>query len=412
MMKRATLKHQAINIRYKKIKQHSKPILFFVIISHFLLVGGCWNMVELEDLGIVVAMGIDKLPNDEGYETSLQFINPPVVAGERPNPLSITVLQGTGKTIIESVRKVSEKAPKQIFLSHIQILVISEGVASDGLEEIIDFIKREQDFRFITRFLVARGNSAKSIVSTIQPLEKISASAIDQKLEFSHQFWSNSIEVDAKDVTIAFMGEEKEPIISGVSIEGELEKGKEQANFEKTTPPSTIVMNGIALFNDGKLQKWVDNEEALALLQVINELNNTIKLIDCEKEGQNGHISFELIRSKASITTKVEAQQPTFFITVYQEGIIGEEACGIDLSKKEEIMKLEEELSNNTKQEISSITEVAKSEGMDIFGFGEVLNLKHPTFWKEHKENWNEVFKESTVHVNVTSNISQTGMSF
>lgn len=55
-------------------RQEKRFFLVSISLALILLLTGCWNRNELNELSIVLAMGIDK--KDDLYEVSLQVVNP------------------------------------------------------------------------------------------------------------------------------------------------------------------------------------------------------------------------------------------------------------------------------------------------------------------------------------------------
>lgn len=404
---------QPSKIIFKRLRVAIKVLIIIVICN--LLLTGCWNVVELQDLAIVSVVGIDKDPEDKGYLVSLQITNPTIVAGREGvgtgESLPVTVFTGTGKTFLDALGRTVHKIPGKIFLGHVQIFIFSEEVAREGIEDVLNYIRRDVDSRMTSRILIANGHSAMSIVRTIEALEISPAMAIHKKLKFSEQSMSKNIMVNVKDVIKTVNSKGSEPIISGVSIEGDIKKGFGKENFENTKMPATIVINGVALFKDDKLQMWIDNDYSRAILQVINKINSTVILLDCDDEKDG--IAVELLFSKASIKTTLENEKPVFHVSVFQNAMISDFECDdIDLSKKEDIAKLEDQLSNQTKEEILVAIESTQKIGSDVIGFGHAFNLEHPKEWKKVEENWDDIFKEVTVEVSVDSDIRRTGMIF
>ncbi|WP_438825729.1 hypothetical protein [Niallia taxi] len=44
------------------------------------LLSGCWNERELNELAIVMAMGVDKMEKTNNYQVAFQVVNPGAIA--------------------------------------------------------------------------------------------------------------------------------------------------------------------------------------------------------------------------------------------------------------------------------------------------------------------------------------------
>jgi spore germination protein KC len=166
-------------------------------------------------------------------------------------------------------------------------------------------------------------------------------------------------------------------------------------------------IKGVALFKEGKLRSWLDGDKVRGVLWIQNKIESSIITTDCKDEKEA--ISIEIVRAKTGVTAEVLAEKPIIHINIRQEGYVGEVTCPIDLTKKEEIAKLEKEWERETEKQVMEAVKAAQSEKSDIFGFGEVVNRANPKAWKKMKKEWNNTFAESKVDVKVDAFIRLPG---
>ena len=118
---------------------------------------GCYNYKELNELGIVSAMGISK--DGDLYNLDIQLLN--VLDSEKSglNKSPITVISGQGETIFEAARSMNKKTSKVFFLADVDYVFLDQSVLNDGLDEIMDFLIRDTrlslNFLVVAHFLVA-----------------------------------------------------------------------------------------------------------------------------------------------------------------------------------------------------------------------------------------------------------------
>ncbi|MEK4342507.1 Ger(x)C family spore germination protein [Brevibacillus sp. FSL L8-0710] len=114
-----------------------KPITMACLFLLLLVVlTGCWNRRELNELAIAVAMGVDKKDND--YLVSIQIVNPGAVAAQRAGTDTAPVITYStqGTSIFEALRRTTTKSPRKIYLSHMQVIVLGKEVAEEGINAI------------------------------------------------------------------------------------------------------------------------------------------------------------------------------------------------------------------------------------------------------------------------------------
>lgn len=89
---------------------------------------------------------------------------------------------------------------------------------------------------------------------------------------------------------------------------------------------------------------------------------------------------------------------------------ISETTCNLNLKDSKTLEKFENIFVKEVTSQIKQVFEVTQKHGADVFGFGEKLSKSNPTYWKEHKNNWNQLFSNAALSINVKANIDNTGM--
>ena len=114
------------------------------IILILLLFGtcGCWNYKELDDYSIINGIAIDK--TDDKYEVTVLISNASKSSGESPDSSESKgiVYSGKGNSIFKALKDISLISPKELYLDHFSILIISEEIASEGVYNVVDFFLR------------------------------------------------------------------------------------------------------------------------------------------------------------------------------------------------------------------------------------------------------------------------------
>lgn len=82
----------------------------------------------------------------------------------------------------------------------------------------------------------------------------------------------------------------------------------------------------------------------------------------------------------------------------------------MDLGLKEEIVKLEAELEEKTKEEVELAIRTAQASQTDIFGFGNELKRTNPAIWDKVGKEWSTAFAQGELDIQVEAYIRSTGM--
>lgn len=90
---------------------------------------------------------------------------------------------------------------------------------------------------------------------------------------------------------------------------------------------------------------------------------------------------------------------------------IGEITGDIDISKEENIIKIEEACSKAIEEGVKrAVEKIQKEFKLDIFGFGAVFHRKYPKQWKDIKKDWDQLFSEADFEIEVETHIVRTGL--
>lgn len=89
---------------------------------------GCWDRMEMNDLGIAIGVAVDKRNSE--YVVSHQVVLPKGKSvGATGVP--VTIYKSQAPTLFEAFQKTSESNSRQTYPSHLRVLVISEVIARD-----------------------------------------------------------------------------------------------------------------------------------------------------------------------------------------------------------------------------------------------------------------------------------------
>lgn len=148
-----------------------------IIIFVSMILTGCWDSEELTDLSIATGLGIEKA--DGEYKVTVQILDPGELAGDTVTTrTSVNTYTETGRSLVETIRKLTTSIPRRTYFSHLQIVVFGENYAREGIAEVLDFLSRDHEMRTDFFFTIAKDNTAENLLKVLTPLEKIPANKI------------------------------------------------------------------------------------------------------------------------------------------------------------------------------------------------------------------------------------------
>lgn len=194
-----------------------------------------------------------------------------------------------------------------------------------------------------------------------------------------------------------------------MKIKGDAEEGKKKSNLEGSETLTETMMNGLGVFRKGKLLYWMKDSEARGTEWLLNEIEETVLNIDSDDKKEA--IAVNIIYSRTELNTTIENGIPVFHVTIAEEGSINETESFVDLSKREEIMKLEQELEKQTRLEVMQAFQKGQQLESDIFNFGNELKRTNPQEWAAMDRDWGRIFAQGKLDLKVKAYIRSTGMS-
>lgn len=378
----------------------------FVLLLLSLFLTGCWDRRELNELGITLAFGIDKVEDE--YQVTAQVVVPSEVsmkAGTGRSP--VTLFQANGETVYEALRKMTKESPRKIYPGHLRMLVIGEELAEEGIGESLEFLSRDWEVRSDFYVVVAKDMTAAEILNVTTPIESIPGNKMFHTLKTSESVLAATNGITLDELIEDLISEGKEAVLTGILVIGDQEIGSSKQNVETITPSARIQYDHLAVFNNDKLVGWLNERESRGYNTITNSVKTTVTSIPCPNEGQ---ATIEVIEVNSDVKGYINKGKPEVDVNVQIEGNLGAVECRINLSEPGLIDELEKIYEKKVKEILNeTIDTLQKQYETDIFGFGEAIHRSHPKKWKKMKEQWDKEFSDMTVNVKVNMKIRRTG---
>lgn len=376
--------------------------LVLALVAGLPMITGCWSRKELNDLALVLALGIDK--HDQGYAVSAQVLNPGEAGNRKGNGgggaggLPVITYQATGKTIPDALQRMHSMAPRRLYLAHIRVLVFGEEMAREGIGNALDFFARNHELRTDFFLLVAKGEPASHVLQVVTQFEPIPANALYSSILIAHDSWATTGKVTLQRFITEFKRDGAQPVLSAVRIKGETEQGKSLDNTKKSTPDTIMQHTGLAVFKQDRLVGWLDESASKTVNYILNQVVVTEGYVD---EPEGGRVGFRVNRAHSDLTVKLQPNGlPAFQAKLTLEMDLSTVPAEVDLSSAAVIAGLERRIANKYNINATKYVRFVQEEySTDIFGFGEVLHRKYPKTWKKLRNDWPTYFKQADIQI-------------
>lgn len=381
-----------------------KFALCFLAIFSILLTTGCWDRRELNDRAIWLATGWDAA-KEGGIELSGQIAVPTNMqspsgggsgsTGGVGTKKSYFTIAQTGENVGEVLDKMQTELSREAFFGQRRVMFFGEEFAKKGFKNKLDANIREADISIRTDLFVVKGGTAKKALELPGGFEITPSIAALKK----HEQFGGRGDTSYLEMLIATNKDGIRPSIPAIEF----------SKLDKKNAKPTLRIAGLAIFNkDLELLGYINAEEKRDFLWILEDLKKRTVFI----KYKNGDASLNLHRLKCKIVPYINEDPKKFIINLSADAELFENNTSLKIPTKRDIVILEKEFGKHLeKQVLQTIQKVQTEFGVDIFGFGEVIHLKHPYYWKTIKENWDEQFSKANMTIKVDIDIEQTGLS-
>lgn len=341
---------------------------------------GCYNYKELNELGIVSAMGISK--DGDLYNLDIQLLN--VLDSEKSglNKSPITVISGQGETIFEAARSMNKKTSKVFFLADVDYVFLDQSVLNDGLDEIMDFLIR--DTRLSLNFLVVTSTENKSldILSSISHFDTNSANNLYDAIMNSETRYGGINSLHVRELINNYYAKGKYTLFPNVYIK-DTSKSSENDSLEDSKSESYVEVKNMVFFKDKEAIELTD-EETKGVNFLRNKIKNATLTIECD----GGYFTIETLESKMKLKSKLNIDQ------LNVKGSVGAEIVYYGCKDNLDNVGVLKSISKKAEKEIESyITKAfnkSKKYNYDFLGLGNYIYKNSYKYFDFENKDWNK----------------------
>ncbi|WP_029421479.1 Ger(x)C family spore germination protein [Alicyclobacillus macrosporangiidus] len=369
-----------------------------------LLITGCWDRVELKDLALVMATGIDTAgpDNPTAIRITTEVANPGGIVGgggsqggggQGPGPQAFVTASGQGVNIKDAEQKLQEQFSRRLYTAHRRVVVFGEDVARRGIREMLDQLGRDPLNRLQVYILVAKGGPAQDILQERSTLERLPGQELSKLIE-----QGTGVKITMLDFLITAIDEGIDPIAGAVEIA--------PGNDPRVKQP--FLLASTAMFKDFKLRGYLNDEETRGLLWVRGE-THTGYITARVPEG-NGMVSLFLSRMSTRLRPVIQGGRVVRMdVNLEGEGEVVENDSSLDLGIPKNMQVVDQACTQEVESYVQRAVQKAKENDCDIFGFGREVYRTNPRLWMRIRGQWDDIFRDLPVQVNASIHALRPG---
>lgn len=378
-----------------------KLSLLVITFTSVLLLSGCWDNYDVSDLAIVTAIGIDKL-EDGRLTMTWQILKPgaahPGMESSQEGK-AYTNYTAAGFTLNEAHKELIRISGRRPFYGHIQVLLIGENLAREGIEEVTDLFERQYEFNQAVKILMTRDIDAQQLLDAESDLEILPAVHLRNMVE-ANIFTGKIVDLPFFKLIMDLENPGTSTVISALSNKG---------NKENPTIKDMHIDNA-GIFRKGKLLGYINADQVQGVLFITNQVTEAMIPVE-HPQNPDTQVTVEILRSKTRKEVKKSESGAKGIIVVGALGRIGEvheteHALNPDITEK-----IEDTVSRQIKEDLTSLIKIFQDNfGTDVFGFGEMVYKNEYGIWKSIQDDWDTYFIQMPIEISVDVKIKGAGL--
>jgi spore germination protein KC len=371
------------------------PGLFLLLLLCSLLLGGCWDYHELEDLFIVTGVGLDQAESPEKVEVVLQIgktraTNADVGEAGFQDSSSI-VLRTVDNTVIEGITKLNRSSSRTLLLHHNQVMLLGSALAEAGVESRIDAFMRNQEMRMEVLVMVA-DRRAGDILAARLGAGDISGIYLYDMMQDLYNI-SPYYKVRTLDFVSRLREGTSSPVAPIVKLEGPEDKQE-------------IKLGGLAVFKRDKMVGRLSPEEMEGYILAMGSAKQGIIAAETALGRAVFHIAKLTVKREISFKPEGGVRG---VLTVHTAVGLAELRGFREMTPLELMPCLMALAEDQIRRQILDTFQAAQKLEADIYGFASDLRRHHSKAWKTAEGQWERLFREMELEVRTKIRLLSTG---
>lgn len=337
-----------------------KKIILILII---LLLTGCQDYTEINDFAIISGIILD-YENNEYNMISELIIN--------EEETIIKTFQTNGQTIDECLSKISEQSNKDIFISHLKTLILTDNIIKNKIDFYDYFLRSSKSKMNFNIYVINQENKDKIFK---QNNKESTSMYIDKIKEYNSKIYSSTTSLSFIDL-----------------VYKNLEPGQEPLYPQLTTNNNEITLSNLTFFTNEQIN--LSTKNTINYNMLINNIDKTILNLKCDEN------DYTLLTKDIKTTKNYKQNENLLTFNINIKANVNNYKCNYNLNKEETIKKLNKISSKQLQKDIEELIKIEIENNYDFLGIQNYIE-------KHHKIKTN--LKDLNIKVNIQTQITSIG---
>lgn len=363
------------------------------------LLTGCWDRIELNDMAFVVAIALD-VEEDGKYKVAVQI---PLTGKLGGPPGGESGSGGSGEyftnyavadSLMEAYTLLQNRMPRQLKFGHYRVLVMGEDFAREGIKGLFDLLARKSENRLSVFPIIAKGK-AFDLLQTQPSLEKFPSEGLRELATLGEMDVST-----LKDTAYALSHIGGDPAL--------IYMGSSKLTPDEGEPIEDINVIGYAQFSSDRMVDVFNRDAAIGL----NWLRGIVKPYTVAVNlDERNLLIFNVISSNSQLVPSInENGRLVVEVKVSARLELSENRSDKDLVQDHVLEKVKADAADMIHKQIIEAANLIKKNGADSANIGMALYRKQPAQWPSLEADWVDKLKQAQFDIQVVTDIEQVGL--
>ena len=369
-----------------------KTMLLILVLALMFTSSSCWDQKPIENQAFIIGLALDKGKQPDKIMVTFQIAQPKAFIAESPADESFWNITEEADDISTAQSQLANIMNWIPSFMHCQVILIGEDLAREGLHKYHDFILRTHEVRRRLKVAVVQGK-AKDILdmdfkSALLPAFVV-AEMMSQNIKYSYDL------TDYMDVA---------------EIHRADSEGFDFVLGRIIPMDNKIEMSGSGVFKNLKLVGWLSGEETMGVRFLQGNVGSGYLTVDLPEEfgdravlrvyEAHSRLEPELKGNKLYVRLKVRLEGDIQEI-VNEKGKMNET---VFLSTAQRLFEAD------LKEKIEHAFRKAQQEyESEPFGIKDKVKSYYPKYWKQHKDQWEELYRSAKLEIEAKVLIRRIG---
>lgn len=367
----------------------------------------CWDRREPEEMAFVIAVGFDYNEELQMYKIIAQIANPlglgNVDGGQGGGSATPFWTQAAlGHTPTEAARNLAKESTREIFWSHVGVLLFSEKLARRGIAPVLEFFERGRQMRTIPQPAVVEGD-LETLLNAHFPLEETGGRGMARQIVttmFERALFPSKT---LRELYITAAQPGKELFLGRIFVTA----GSSESDGPPADNPAQI--RGGTVFRGDVMVGWLDERPTTGWHWVASRVFRAIQVLQLPASNDK-YVTVEILEAQSHCKPVKGSGEIRIHLHVSVDGRIDDSTGPLKL-EPEILTSLERRLAESVRGDIEKALAEAQRLNSDIFGFGNLIYRKMPREWRQIEERWDQLFPRLIVDIDVEAHMRRSGLT-